>query len=326
MINITYRQNNESLSHPWHPSDPLPDGLYWLDMVAPTSEEHIEVEKRLSIEIPSKTEVWKNNVLNRLYVEEDIAYMTASLISKSDSTYPTTSAVTFILGKTFILTVHDITPTSFKNFVARLQRPHEKFHTSAHLMAGLFEEIIHRVAYNSELVVSSLDEVSHDVFGVNVLDKRVKKPAGDRLKSAIKKLGAAADLNSQISDSLHSINRLLVFLKQISAPEPTTIAAIDLMVSDTVALKSQCAFLSDKITFLLDATLGLINVEQNVIIKIFSIVAVFFMPPTLVGTIYGMNFHHMPELDWLGGYPMALGIMALCAVIPYLYFRKKGWL
>ena len=134
-------------------------------MVAPTSEEHLAVEKRLAIEIPSKTEVWKNNVLNRLYVEEDIAYMTASLISKSDSPYPTTSAVTFILGKNFILTVHDITPTSFKNFSERLQRPHEKFHTPAHLMAGLFEEIIHRVAYNSELVVSSLDEVSHDVFG-----------------------------------------------------------------------------------------------------------------------------------------------------------------
>ncbi len=325
MIKITYRQNNENFSKEWDINDPLPEGLFWLDMVAPTTEEHLAVEKRLTIEIPSKTEVWKNNVLNRLYVEKDVAYMTASLISKSDSPYPTTSAVTFILGKNFILTVHDITPTSFKNFSARLQRPHEKFHTSAHLIAGLFEEIIHRVAYNSELVVSSLDEVSHDVFGVNVLDKRVKK-SSQFLKGAIKKLGGAADLNSQISDSLHSINRLLVFLKQISAPEPTTIAAIDLMVSDTIALKSQCAFLSDKITFLLDATLGLINVEQNVIIKIFSVVAVFFLPPTMVSSIYGMNFHHMPELSWVGGYPMALGIMALCAIIPYIYFRRKGWL
>lgn len=325
MIKITYRQNNENFSNEWGINDPLPEGLFWLDMVAPTTEEHLAVEKRLTIEIPSKTEVWKNNVLNRLYVEEDVAYMTASLISKSDSPYPTTSAVTFILGENFILTVHDITPTSFKNFSARLQRPHEKFHTSAHLIAGLFEEIIHRVAYNSELVVSSLDEVSHDVFGVNVLDKRVKK-SSQFLKGAIKKLGGAADLNSQISDSLHSINRLLVFLKQISAPEPTTIAAIDLMVSDTIALKSQCAFLSDKITFLLDATLGLINVEQNVIIKIFSVVAVFFLPPTMVSSIYGMNFHHMPELSWVGGYPMALGIMALCAIIPYIYFRRKGWL
>lgn len=325
MIKITYRKDTETLSHNWNVTDPLPDGLFWMDMTAPTHEEHLAVEARLTIEIPSKTEVWKNNVLNRLYIEDDIAYMTASLISKSESTYPTTSAVTFILGKQFLLTVHDIAPTSFKNFSNRLERPHEKFHTSAHLLTGLFEEIINRVAYNSELVVSSLDEVSHDVFGVNVLDKRVKK-SSQYLKTAIKKLGAAADLNSQISDSLHSINRLLVFLKQTAGVEQTTVAAIDLAISDTTALKSQCAFLSDKITFLLDATLGLINVEQNVIIKIFSVVAVFFLPPTMVSSIYGMNFEHMPELSWAAGYPMALGIMALCAIIPYIYFRKKGWL
>lgn len=325
MIKITYRNGHETVSDDWQTTDPLPDGLFWMDMIAPTADEHLAVEKRLSIEIPSKTEVWKNNVLNRLYVEEDVAYMTASLISKSDSPYPTTSAVTFIMGKQFMLTVHDISPTSFKNFSNRLLRPHEKFHTSAHLLTGLFEEIINRVAFNSELVVSSLDEVSHDVFGVNVLDKRVKK-SSEFLKRAIKKLGGAADLNSQISDSLHSINRLLVFLKQIACTEQATISAIDLAISDTQALKAQCAFLSDKITFLLDATLGLINVEQNVIIKIFSVVAVFFLPPTMVSSIYGMNFHHMPELDWIGGYPMALGIMALCAIIPYIYFRKKGWL
>lgn len=325
MIKITYRNGHETVSDDWQITDPLPHGLFWMDMVAPTADEHLAVEKRLSIEIPSKTEVWKNNVLNRLYVEEDVAYMTASLISKSDSPYPTTSAVTFIMAKQFMLTVHDISPTSFKNFSSRLLRPHEKFHTSAHLLTGLFEEIISRVAFNSELVVSSLDEVSHDVFGVNVLDKRVKK-SSEFLKRAIKKLGGAADLNSQISDSLHSINRLLVFLKQIACTEQATISAIDLAISDTQALKAQCAFLSDKITFLLDATLGLINVEQNVIIKIFSVVAVFFLPPTMVSSIYGMNFHHMPELDWIGGYPMALGIMALCAIIPYIYFRKKGWL
>jgi len=326
MIKITYRKDNGTISHDWQTTDPLPDTLFWLDMIAPTLEEHLAVEKRLTIEIPSKTEVWKNNVLNRLYIEEDVAYMTASLISKSESPYPQTSAVTFILGKQFLLTVHDISPTSFKNFSTRLLRPHEKFHTSAHLLAGLFEEIINRVAFNSELVVSTLDEVSHDVFGTNVLDRRVKK-SSQFLKTAIKKLGAAADLNSQISESLHSINRLLVFVRQTCcAQEATTTSSIDLMISDSVALKSQCAFLSDKITFLLDATLGLINAEQNVIIKLFSVMAVFFMPPTLVGTIYGMNFQHMPELDWMMGYPMALGLMVLCIIIPYIYFYKKGWL
>jgi magnesium transporter len=325
MITITHRQDNHAVSYEWHEGTPLPDCLMWIDMISPTIEEHLAIEKLLSIDIPSKTEVWKNTVLNRLYVEDDIAYMTAALISKADSPYPRTSSVTFIMGKKFLLTVHDIAPTSFKNFLLRLQRPSENFQTASHLFSGLLEEIINRVAFNSELVVSSLDEVSHDVFGVSVLDKRVKK-SSQFLRASIKKLGAAADLNSQISESLHSLNRLLVFMRQLSGTESHTVAAFDLLISDTSALKTQCAFLSDKVTFLLDATLGLINVEQNVITKIFSVVAVFFLPPTLVSSIYGMNFIHMPELGWIAGYPMALGIMALCAIIPYIYFRKKGWL
>lgn len=325
MITITQRQDKSAKSFEWHIGDAFPEGYFWVDAIAPTSEEHLAIEKALNIDIPSKTEVWKNNVLNRLYMEDGVAYMTASLISKSESPYPRTSAVIFILGKNFLLTVHDIAPTSFKNFSNRLLRPHENFQSPAHLLSGLMEEIINRVAFNSELVVSSLDEVSHDVFGVNVLDKRVKKSSAF-LKSAIKKLGSSADLNSQISESLYSINRLLIFVKQSYAKDEAAVTALELLISDTQALKAQCAFLSDKITFLLDATLGLINVEQNVIIKIFSVVAVFFLPPTLVSSIYGMNFHHMPELDWVGGYPMALGIMVLCAIIPYIYFRKKGWL
>lgn len=325
MITVTHREGSQTISQEWHIGDSIPDGLFWIDLVSPSVAEHTEIEKLLNIAIPSKTEVWKNNVLNRLYMEDGITYMTAALISKADSPYPRTSAVTFILGPDFMLTYHDIAPTSFKNFMGRLQRPHEKFETPAHLLTGLFEEIINRVAFNSELVVSSLDEVSHDVFGVSVLDRRVSK-SSQFLRAAIKKLGAAADLNSQISESLHSLNRLLVFLRQYTIAEPTTMGSIDILISDTSALKNQCAFLSDKVTFLLDATLGLINVEQNVIIKIFSVVAVFFMPPTLVSSIYGMNFEHMPELSWVGGYPMAIGIMIVCAMIPYMYFRKKGWL
>lgn len=325
MITISQRRDNQPETVEWREGDAIPQGLIWMDMTAPSHEEHLAVEKVLNIDIPSKAEVWQNNVMNRFYFENDVAYMTASLISKSESPYPKTAAVTFVLGKNFLLTVHDIVPTSFKNFHLRLQRPHEKFDTPAQLMAGLFEEIINRVAFNSELVISTLDEVSHDVFGTSVLDKRVKK-SSQFLKASIKKLGGAADLNSQINESIYSINRLLVFLKQTPTVDTATATFVDLLISDTASLKTQCAFLSDKITFLLDATLGLINVEQNVIIKIFSVVAVFFLPPTMVSSIYGMNFHHMPELSWIGGYPMALGIMALCAIIPYIYFRKKGWL
>ena len=95
---------------------------------------------------------------------------------------------------------------------------------------------------------------------------------------------------------------------------------------DVQSLADHIGYLSTKITFLLDATLGMINNEQNTIIKIFSVLAVALMPPTLVGTIYGMNFKHMPELDWAYGYPLALGLMVLSAVLPWLYFKRKGWL
>ena len=95
---------------------------------------------------------------------------------------------------------------------------------------------------------------------------------------------------------------------------------------DVTSLTDHVTFLSSKIIFLLDATLGMVSIQQNDIIKIFSVAAVVFLPPTLIASIYGMNFDHMPELHWLFGYPFALGLMVLCAVVPYLFFKRKGWL
>ena len=98
------------------------------------------------------------------------------------------------------------------------------------------------------------------------------------------------------------------------------------MGDDLASLGEHATFLSGKIAFLLDATLGLINNEQNAIIKIVSVAAVVFLPPTLVASVYGMNFQHMPELGWRLGYPLALALMVLSAILPYLFFRRKGWL
>jgi magnesium transporter len=93
-----------------------------------------------------------------------------------------------------------------------------------------------------------------------------------------------------------------------------------------LALSDHASFLGVKANFLLEATLGMLNIEQNNIIKIFSVAAVVFLPPTLIASIYGMNFHVMPELDWLFGYPFALGLMVVSAILPYLYFKRRGWL
>lgn len=305
----------------------LPVGTVWIDLRTPTAEELEGVQKQLGIEIPNKTEVWKNHVMNRLYVEDGITFMTAALITKAASPYPKTSPVTFILSPQFLLTMHDIDPTSFRNFEHRLKKPIEKFPTTAHLLEGLLEEVVTRVAYNAEIVVGALDDLSHSIFNHTPSETaRKNKKISRQMKHVLRRLGEAADLNSKINESLHSLNRLLAYFRKTSAGDTGLAADIETLITDAGALTQQSAFLSDKITFQLDATLGMINIEQNIIMKVFSVVTMFFLPPTLIGSLYGMNFEFMPELGWHFGYPWALGLMFVSALLPYLYFRRKGWL
>jgi magnesium transporter len=333
VIIVMQKQGERIVSRQLEPEEPIPSDAIWIDMVSPGDEEARAVEKQLGIEIPSKKEVWQNEVMNRMYQENGVAYMTAAVITKVDSPHPQTSAITFILSHDFLLTMRYITPTSFQVFSQRIQNTPKQFTTGAHVLEGLLEEIITRVAHNSEVVVLTLDQLSHSIFGAEVLGENASQQApatgknpSQIMKDVLKRLGAAADLNSKINESLQSLSRMLSFFRQVNTHGTELDSNIAILMTDAQALTKQTAFLSDKITFQLDATLGMINVEQNMIIKIFSVVAVFFLPPTLVSSIYGMNFRHMPELDWRVGYPFALGIMILCMLVPYQYFRKRGWL
>ncbi len=305
----------------------LPSNPVWIDLYNPTLEEERHAEQQLNIQIPSREEVWKNETLNRFYEEDGLHYLTAAIITKISTPYPHTSAITFALAKDYLLTVRYIAPTSFQNFSSRIRKHGNRFTSGYKVLHGLLEEIISRVAYNSEIVVNDLDNLSHKIFGTDVLQDDSKKAptSAVALKEILKTLGRNADLNSKISESLHSIIRLVHYLSQVKREKDSEETPLVLQ-TEVTALIHQTSFLSDKITFLLDATLGMINVEQNMIIKLFSVVTVFFLPPTLLSSIYGMNFHHMPELDWAFGYPVAVILMVICGLAPFLYFRKKGWL
>lgn len=308
------------------PGDLLPkEGVLWVDLMNPTPDEEQHIEAMLGIEILTREEIWKNQVLNRFYIENGVAYMTAAIINKVDSPHPTTSSVTFIVSKNFLVTLRYITPTSFSNFAHRLIKYSGRFNDGSDILEGLLEEIITRVAYNSEIVVGQLDKLSHDIFGTDAFEANKKNPS-QRMKEILQKLGSCADLNSKINESLHSLSRMLIFFRQIPGNGEEVHSGINTLIADVKALDHQVDFLSDKITFQLDATLGMINVEQNMIVKIFSIVTVFFAPATLISSIYGMNFESMPELSWPYGYVYALVLIALCALVPFFYFRKKGWL
>lgn len=306
-------------------ADMLPENILWVDLENPTMAEEQRLKSDLGVTVPTSEEIWKNHVLNRMYTEDGFSYMTAAVINKVNTPYPETRSVTFILSRLYLITIRQVSPTSFRNFAQRMQNAPQYFSSGADVLEGLLEEVITRVAHNSELVVDQLDALSHHIFDVQVAADNQKNPSA-MMKEVLRKLGSCADLNSKINESLHSMSRLLSFFKDAQKDNAVIEAAIDILIKDAKSLSQQTAFLADKITFQLDATLGMINVEQNLIIKIFSVVAVFFLPPTLVSSIYGMNFQHMPELQWVEGYPIALCIMALCALLPYAYFRRKGWL
>ena len=174
-----------------------------------------------------------------------------------------------------------------------------------------------------ERVGTELDETSAGIFA-----PRRKGGNSRDLRAVMQRIGRAGDLVSKSRESLISLNRFLSFVQQSGALElPHELRSrFRTLTHDVMALSDHASFLNTKSSFLLEATLGLINSEQNDIIKIFSVAAVVFLPPTLIASIYGMNFHFIPELDWPFGYPLAILLMVFSAVVPYWLFKRRGWL
>lgn len=324
MITLYVRQEGGVLATPWTMGEPVPYDVVWVDMEQTSAEDEAALQAAMGIDLPTHEDEWKNDVLNRMYRVDATAYMTAAVINKTTSPYPETRPITFVLNETTLVTMRDIAPTSFKTFAKRLATSSRDLTSGPEIMEGLLVEMVTRVAYNSELVVTELDDLSHQIFDPYGMQET--QNTSDAMRSALQRLGTAADLNGKINESLHSLARLLAFFKEDQEDNHYLGRKLDVLALDVRELLQHTAFLGDKITFLLDATLGMINVEQNMIMKILSVFTVIIMPPTLIGSIYGMNFRFMPELSHMWGYPLALLLMLGCAAGPYLYFRKKRWL
>jgi magnesium transporter len=200
--------------------------------------------------------------------------------------------------------------------------------SAAALLAGLIEAIVNRMADVLERVGADLDSLSSEVFSQPRKGRRSAKSVARDSRTILSRVGQNGDLTSKARESLVSLNRLLTFVQQSAAVSIANDvrARFRTLGRDVLALSDHASFLGVKANFLLEATLGMLNIEQNNIIKIFSVAAVVFLPPTLIASIYGMNFHVMPELDWLFGYPFAIALMVVSAILPYLYFKRRGWL
>ncbi|RVN35602.1 magnesium/cobalt transporter CorA [Sinorhizobium meliloti] len=303
--------------------------VIWFDLFNPSSEETRLVEERLGIAIPTRDEMQEIELSDRLYQEDGAEFMTMTATAKLDSDYPAKVPVTFILKGATLVTVRHAEPKPFQVYANRIVKPNgAACETGELVMLGLLEAMIDRTADALERAGNDVDQISREVFRKS--NASATKKTRD-LQSLIEQIGQKGDLLTVIRESLVSIGRLVAYHVAIEGSTPRKAAKesrqrIKLVQRDAASLGDHALFLSNKINFLLDATLGLINLEQNQIIKIFSVAAVVFLPPTLVASIYGMNFEVMPELTWRFGYPYALILMIASALLPYVYFKRRGWL
>lgn len=302
----------------------LGQDIVWIDMLNPVPEEDHLVERLLGIDIPTREELKDIEPSSRLYMDGNAAVMTASLVWKADSGLPELTDVAFILAGNTLLTVRYAEPRAFQLFRAAMHRIPGGCHSGAVLAARLFETIVDRTAEILEQAVLKIDQLSVQVFA----DKTRKRRPPHYLEGRLLDVAGYQRLVAKTRDSLMSLSRVMIFLNTVPAVKADKeVRGLCRTISrDIQSLSEHAAFISGNINFLLDASLGLIGVEQNAIIKIFSIASVVFLPPTLVASIYGMNFDFMPELKWLYGYPASLGLMVLSAIIPFFFFRWKGWL
>ncbi|CAH1655681.1 Magnesium transport protein CorA [Hyphomicrobiales bacterium] len=302
----------------------VPEGTLWLDLVSPTAVEDKLVEQHLGIEIPTREDMEDIEPSELLYVEHGARYMTARLLFNV-ANEPQMAGVTFIVKDNALVTVRYDEPKAFAMFANRASRPGGCGPTADAIVVGLLETVIDRAAEVLQATADRIDRVSQDIFekAPGLVRKR-----GDYYDT-LQALGRYGTLISMSRESLVSIERVLLFLSASyrTAKVPKELREqVRTTLRDLQSLEEHATFQSNKIQFLLDASLGLVNLEQNNIIKLFSVVAVIFMPPTLVASIYGMNFQIMPELHWEFGYPLAIGFMIAAAVAPYLFFRWKRWL
>jgi len=305
---------------PASPNDwTLPPDAVWIDLVSPTADEDRALERALGLSIPTRDEMAELEASSRLYRENNATYVTADIIHNGDSDIPTIDPVTFVLTPGPLVTIRYFDPKPFTMLIDKLEREPGLCPTGADLFLHLMEAIVDRASDILSSNAAKVDAVSNHVFAG-------KKTVG--FEHLITKLGRAHITNGRIEQSLAGLARIFSYVALDERIEHTADAREHLrsLSGDAASLIAHNQAVAAGINFQLSAALGLINIEQSSIIKIFSVAAVAFMPPTLIASIYGMNFTHMPELPQWWGYPAALAAMVVAAILPLLWFKKKGWL
>jgi magnesium transporter len=247
------------------------------------------------------------------------------VLCQSESEQPRLVPLSFILTATALVTVRYDEPRSLAMFAQRAVKPAGCGRQPEAVLDGIVEAVIDRAAEILGRAGDQTEELSRSVFERE--SRKLERTGG--YQGVIRKLGRQAALISNVRESMVSLERILIFM-QANYERPSRRTGFQAewrsAIRDVQSIEDHASFVSSKVQFILNATLGLVSLEQNKIIKIFSVASVALLPPTLIASVYGMNFAHMPELQKPWGYPFALGLMILSVAAPFIYFKRKGWL
>lgn len=330
MIRI-YTQSDEGISRTvgLEDQDIRMADVFWIDLLTPNAAEAEYVEKLCGIEMPTKDEMREIEATSRLYCEDGARFMTTTVLSRVETDEPMIAEITFIIKGSLIITIRHTDSYSFRVFSHQLLRTQS---TNRDLVfIGLLETLVDRQADVLERFGTDLDALSKKVFGTHHTrrKKKVEDPDTDDLRDALEELGRVGDLITRQRDALVNLLRMITF----AGNEDSCMGSHDSLYvplrpvsRDVNSLSEYASFLSNKINFMLDAVLGLINIEQNDIFKVFTIMSVVFLPPTLIASIYGMNFDHIPFLHTSLGFWFSIGLMVLAGVLPLVIFKLKRYI
>src|SRR5438270_817316 len=310
-------------------SEVLPRDIVWIDLLKPEAGEIGFVERMTGLTVPSLDELSEIESSSRLRARDGALYLSAPLIYRPEPDQPMSTPVGFVLTRDRLITVRFAELSSFASFADRTIPADDRPITSAGTLTELLEAIVDRLADALEHSASELDGLSHRLFRAGPAQPLSRRRSIDEadLRVILRRVGHNGDLTSKIRDSLLGIARIVPFVLTLAAdwlPHELK-PRLETLRQDIASLNDYDAHLLNKVQLLLDGTLGLINIDQNNIIKVLTIVSVVGVPPTLVASMYGMNFEHMPELHWAWGYPYGLALIALSAILPLLWFKWRGW-
>ena len=293
------------------------DSAIWIDLIDPSSEEREILHQGLGQNLASYLELEDLEASARFFEDEDGLHLHSFFYCQDEDDYADISTVAFTLRDGRLFTLRDRELPAFRLYRMRSRIQKLEACNAYELLLDLFETKIEQLADVIETIYADLEQLSRVI---------VDGKQGEAFDRALSTLTEQEDASSKVRLCLMDTQRALSFLVRKTRLPASQLEQAREVLRDIESLQPHNESLFQKVNFLMQAAMGFINIEQNRIIKIFSVVSVIFLPPTLVASNYGMNFKEMPELGFEFGYPMALGLMLLAAFAPYIYFKRKGWL